>query len=373
MGRQQHPISPATFREPVLRALGTLTNLRANVPVPRKAVVAEVQSATGYHTGQFGVNGSGKDYVEWAIGRAYFLIKRDERLAPDKMKRGMWALSERGVEVASTILTGQPTAAAPATADPTTVDPTPATVEPAAPTAPAPAPAATPTAAPAPAPASEPIPVAATSQESDEATEPDPAPAPAPAPQHDGGVGVSFSLAAGGADSYHPDPYIRSLAIQATSCFGAFSSRSSTCGSCPLAVACKGQVLGSISVLAGTLRKRDADAKAKAAAEAKRAAEAAKVQEQREAGMLPGTRAVEGVVHDEAIDDILAELESDSTPDATAPATAPATVDTPTDPNAQIIEAVVPTICAKCNTTIETGTKCQYVAGQGVFHHPACP
>lgn len=365
--RSDRPFTAATFREPVLRALGTLTGLRAFAPVPNGDVTAAVVAETGFKPGEHGTVSGGKDAVEWAIGRAYFLMKRDERLAPDKMKRGMWALSDKGVEVARVLLTGE--ASEPVEATPAPVP------EPVPEPAPAPVPVATP------APTVAPTPVAvesSTPEEPEVEPEVEPEPEPLPTPANPGGEGVSFNLPSGGEDSYSPDPYIRSLAVQATSCFGNFSTRSNICADCPLGIACKGRMVSDLSVLATTLTKRDEEARAKAEAEAKRAADAAKIQEQREAGMLPGTRATEGVVADEAIDDILAELESDSPAPKPAPQTTQqAPVDPATAPNnvpgGQIIEAVVPTVCAKCDKTIPRGDKCIWAAGQGVFHYPECP
>ena len=103
------PFTPSTFREAVLRALGLQTNLRANVPVPMSDVVAAVVGETGFMPGEHGEISGGKDAVEWAIGRAYFLAKRDEHIAPPKMKRGMWGLSEQGVTLARTLLLGTDT------------------------------------------------------------------------------------------------------------------------------------------------------------------------------------------------------------------------------------------------------------------------
>ena len=374
MARQKHTVSAATFREPVLRALGTLTNLRANAPVKRDAVIQAVLAETGYSVGQFGTNASGKDYVTWAVGRAYFLMKRDERLAADKMKRGMWGLSESGVKVAATLLGAPASTVADTVASMGSVDPTLLV----APSGAGKADAFAAVAAEAGIPVERvPLAAAPADDSTDEAPKPESAPKGAKRTKakvsDEGGGGVTFVVSLDGTDTYNSDPYIRSLAIQSTSCFGQFSTRSPVCGDCPLSVACKSKMVATMSSLAATLRQRDVEAVARAKAEA----EAAEARKSVPAAKAPAAKApaAEGLVTDETIDDIMDELERGTPSTVASKATAPAMA--PTTPasvaGGEVIEAVVPTICAVCDGTINAGEKCQWVAGKGVYHAPGCP
>jgi hypothetical protein len=50
--------------------------------------------------------------------------------------------------------------------------------------------------------------------------------------------------------TYHPDPYIRELAVKGTPCFGGFSDRSPVCQTCPLQGACLNAVSVELSFCA---------------------------------------------------------------------------------------------------------------------------
>lgn len=53
---------------------------------------------------------------------------------------------------------------------------------------------------------------------------------------------------------YHSDPYIRSLAIQATKCFDNYSKGSPICADCPIQAECRNAQLAALSALAASLR-----------------------------------------------------------------------------------------------------------------------
>lgn len=54
---------------------------------------------------------------------------------------------------------------------------------------------------------------------------------------------------------YHPDPYIRKIAIESTPCFGFISPHgASVCTDCPLRVECRNRQIAQLSLLASTLR-----------------------------------------------------------------------------------------------------------------------
>lgn len=74
---------------------------------------------------------------------------------------------------------------------------------------------------------------------------------------------------------YHPDPYIRTLAANATRCFGHYSHKSDVCVRCPLQGPCINFLAVELSALAAVLRREDEEAARKAAAEAARRAAAA--------------------------------------------------------------------------------------------------
>ena len=82
-----------------------------------------------------------------------------------------------------------------------------------------------------------------------------------PAPTDSVPVSTGVSLPVGPkndvSDAYHPDPYIRSLAVAETKCFGAFSDQSSICERCPLQGACLNAMATDLSSLARVLAEED--------------------------------------------------------------------------------------------------------------------
>lgn len=61
-------------------------------------------------------------------------------------------------------------------------------------------------------------------------------------------------------DLYHPDPYIRALAVQETACFGLYSSASPTCEKCPMQQHCLNAMSAEMSRLKIELAIEDAKA-----------------------------------------------------------------------------------------------------------------
>jgi len=112
------------------------------------------------------------------------------------------------------------------------------------------------------------------------------APAPASAPQVLPSTGVVSVVSPGYAeDGYHPDPYIRILAANATGCFGHYSHKSTICERCPLQGPCINFVASELSSLAATLQKEDQAAATRQAPLA--AAKAAQAQAAATAGATP--------------------------------------------------------------------------------------
>jgi hypothetical protein len=68
------------------------------------------------------------------------------------------------------------------------------------------------------------------------------------------------------ADAYHPDAYIRSVAVAQTPCFGGWSAQAATCKGCPLASSCRNMVAARASMIAARLIKHGSAPAAPAAA-----------------------------------------------------------------------------------------------------------
>ena len=139
--------------------------------------------------------------------------------------------------------------------------------------------------------------------------------------------GVSLVLAGvDPADDYHADPYIRSLAIQQTRCFGNYSAKSRTCGKCPLAGRCQAKMAMDLSVLAALWREN-----------ANKPVEEPKVEE-------PKVEAKESGKPD------LSNLPKD----------------------ADIVVAALPSVCVHCGGEIAKGEQAIWIPSTGTFH-TTCP
>lgn len=122
--------------------------------------------------------------------------------------------------------------------------------------------------------------------------------------------------------SYHADPYIRSLAIEQTPCFGFHSERSSTCSSCPLAQECEARVLLEKSVLAEVLTVSQNQAKEK----------------------------------NESIDDLIASFDEESRQ----------------NPSASEVRSTArahrDSLCLDCGKKIAKGSTCLWIKNKGLVH-----
>lgn len=142
---------------------------------------------------------------------------------------------------------------------------------------------------------------------------------------------------------YHEDPYIRSLAIQATSCFGWYSDQTRVCSGCPLASECADQ-----------LRKTYADV----AAEIKK--------EEREAALAAERAAAKKVAAEKskATDELVSELEEARQQDK-----ATQKRDKNWDRSkAMTIRARANSKCRACKETIPNGEEVFWIEGVGTFH-----
>lgn len=94
----------AAFREPLLKALGRLTDLKAGIPVSMEHVLNAVYTETGFSEDQFGVDApTGASRIRVLIQQAFNKNLRYHALA-DAVDRGMWTLTTKGVGVATTLL-----------------------------------------------------------------------------------------------------------------------------------------------------------------------------------------------------------------------------------------------------------------------------
>ena len=87
----------------------------------------------------------------------------------------------------------------------------------------------------------------------------DPSPAPSNVP---GMVATDPVPFATDGSAYHPDPYIRSLAIQETKCYDYFSDQSPICAVCPMQTGCINAQASALSDLARVISLEDAKASA---------------------------------------------------------------------------------------------------------------
>jgi len=205
MAKQE--MSAKDFREDLLRVLADKTGLKANKPVKHGDVYDSVATLKGVTRDQYGQQANTNilwvdRWIQWA-----FKSLVDEGLGK-RAGRGQWALTPQGVKEASGLVAG--------TAD-------------------------------------------ATANTDTDADEQD---TPAPTKPVEA---VSLSVGPGqDENSYHTDPYIRALAAQDTSCFEAYSDKSTTCSACPLAGACMNAMAAELSTLARELAEEDREAEARA-------------------------------------------------------------------------------------------------------------
>lgn len=194
----------AHFQDPLIRALGTLTGFKANAPVSAEIVYRPIMDAMGIADEHaFGVNeASGQPQVRKWIQWAFTNLSNSGLC--DRKGRGLWLLTDAGVDKARE-LTG-------------TVSPTPA-----------------------------PVPASALAS------------AVLAPPVVDGSGGVSLHFGDFDADTYDPDPYIRSTAISQTPCFGAWTSNTNAvCSKCSVAGSCRRAQFAQMSRIAGILAAEDA-------------------------------------------------------------------------------------------------------------------
>jgi hypothetical protein len=142
------------------------------------------------------------------------------------------------------------------------------------------------------------------------------------------------------AHPYHNDPYLRGLAIERTACFGAFSSRSGTCGNCPLSGECQSAVAAAKSKIAADLAAEDAR---------KAAIKAAKEKAKKD--------------KNESIDDLISSFDDDGVKKKTTKKKSKKGGKRPAKATSQREG-----ICCECKQKIPKGEQCYWVKGRGIMH-----
>jgi len=278
-GRKQHDLSATDFRDPLLISLFELSKGQPGEVIPFKLTHEPTCKRMGIDIDTYGFGPNQRPQTVAWIGWAFTRYIRDKGLGKSA-GRGKWTLTEEGIAVARQLAASSGT-----TADAANVM---AKVE-------------------------------------DDA---------APTVQT---IGVSLPVGPTEDDtnSYHDDPYIRSLAVAETKCFGAHTSRSPVCKPCGLAGACRNKVAADMSALADNLLVEDAKAAAEAA---RKAAEAAKPLDP------------EQLVKETAKPD---------------PTPAPTNTGKWDNSSAEIIIAHVAAKCYRCGEPIDGGTEVYWIKDKG--------
>lgn len=188
---RKHPISAQNFYDPLIWTLGEAANFEPAKPVDFKSLYVPVCEKMGITLEQYGKPDASEMYwVERWIQEAFKAFLRFKWAT--RMGRGQWALTHEGVAKAFRIKSESP---ASATTQETLVE------------------------------------------KSAEVKE---------NPEQNGGVYAE--------NVYHQDPYIRALAVQEVSCFGQYSSTSTTCTSCQIQFNCINALAAAMSRLNALLK-----------------------------------------------------------------------------------------------------------------------
>ena len=274
-------LSARDFRNPLLMVLGDLSYGVAGRCIYFKDCYGPVCEKMGITADQFGTQAStGKLWVHQWVGFAFKAMKSPKEGLTQPGRKGRWALTEKGLAEYQRLQDGGETFVVTAT-------------------------------------------VAA-------ASEPDIAQIQAKVIENATRGGMTLVL--GGrtpTDDYHVDPYIRSLAIQNTRCFGNYSAKSRTCGKCPLAGRCQAKMSMDLSVLASLWRDN----------ERKAAEEAAKP-----------------------------KVEAEVNPEA--PCKEPTQAELPE--GADFVIAAMPSVCVACGGQVSKGERTIWLPETGTFH-TTCP
>jgi hypothetical protein len=263
-------LSARHFKDPLILTLGELSHFQEGCPVYFKDTYATIIEKMGICLEDYGYQPStGQLWVTQWIGFAFKALRSASPALCQQNMKGRWELTEPGLERAKFLSSHKE-------------------ISPAGSTAPA-----------------------ATKSEK--------------APVIHGGVSLNLSaMAMQKTGFYHTDSYLRGLAIEATRCFGNWSTKSTICKRCPLVQSCKEAMAFGLSAL-----NRQWEVKEKEASEP--------------------TAPVETPV----------EVATEEAPVEPKPTTG----------DAQLIQNVpVATECYVCNGAIEKSAKCYWIKPHGMAH-----
>jgi len=289
-------MTPKDFAKPLLAVLATLTEFEANISVNMEETYEPVCKILGIAEDHGGETKGGHKFTHRQIGLAFRQHIRGKGLG-EQVKKGQWMLTQVGVDQAR---------------------------EDAGDAAPE-----------APEIIAAPEVVAARADATAEVLEGD---------EDEAGAEVlHFPVAtASPTHPYSDDPYIRSLAIEAVSCYGAWSSRSDVCKGCPLATDCMLQIGARKAEMAAEMETTEAAALAKTLAQEEEAAK-------------------KGV----SVEELIEKMADEGT--------------TPRDPKKGKFKptqgqdfaranASRESLCLQCAETIEKDDPVQWCADEGIFH-----
>jgi len=164
----------------LLKALGTLSGLRAEEPVLADEAITLTLEELGMTEDDLGDDSNGRPRMRIVMNQTFHRLIKKHDLG-DSPRRGRWALTDKGVQTAALLL-GQDVPAVDVDSDDK---------------------------------------ASRTPADGDAPTTPDPVPAPTTTDA--GGTGVAYTLGEQ-VNTYNPDPYIRGLAIAATAAGGGAGS-----------------------------------------------------------------------------------------------------------------------------------------------------
>jgi hypothetical protein len=207
------------LRDPLLKALGNLTGLKAGEVVSQADAINEVLSDLGVDPEAWGQDSHGRNVTALNIQQAFNRMLRKQGDG-EAAGRGKWTLTDKGVKAAR-LLVGDVAG----DEDDTDLDDL------------------------------------LDAMDDDGAGTQTGAAAVNDAPNS---TGLSWSLG-DQVNTYSDDAYIRGIAVESTPCFGHYSARSSVCANCPISGGCKAVVITNMASVSARLRKRDEEAALRAA------------------------------------------------------------------------------------------------------------
>lgn len=280
-------MTPKDFAPHLLAVLAELTEYEANISVPMEETFQPTCDRMGIDETYGGETSHGSLFTHRTIGLAFRQQIRGKGLG-DQAKRGHWMLTQAGVDQA------RENAGLAPVADP-----------------------------------EEEMPTAARADAVEETDDEE-------------GAEVFHLPVPGVKHPYSDDAYIRSLAIESVSCFGAWSSRSEACKDCPLASDCMVQVGVRKAELAARMQAEEEEQLARQKAKAEAAAK-----------------------KDESVSELVSKMSQEDA--ATRRGTKGKFKPTSGQDFADA-KASHETVCIQCGEKIYKGDPIKWCSGEGIFH-----